>query len=200
MYIAFEGINGSGTTDMARIITAYLNGKNIPAVCIAEPSDGPVGKLLKRHMKKPIFHSRDAVTQLFAADRVEQGLLIEEYQSESRAVIADRCLLSSYVYQGRSVKEEWIEAHNIRAPLPDRIIYLYTDAEIAARKAANREQLESEDESRLLHLYRELVDGYEKYAEKGHICGVPIEKVDNTSLELGLPLIISVVDSIFNMA
>ncbi|HEX7490969.1 MAG TPA: hypothetical protein VF337_04640, partial [Candidatus Limnocylindrales bacterium] len=48
--IVIEGIDGSGSTTQSNMLLARLAGVGIPAVFTCEPSKGPIGEVLRRHL------------------------------------------------------------------------------------------------------------------------------------------------------
>jgi dTMP kinase len=138
--IAIEGIDGAGTTTLARHLVDRLAAAGIAGHLTREPSDGPVGALLRRILAgehAPV----DATTLslLFAADRADH--LQREVEPQLRAgavVVSDRWYHSSLAYQGTGEERAWILALNARARRPDLTIFLQVDPEVAAgRRAAD---------------------------------------------------------------
>ena len=70
--IAIEGIDGAGTTTQARLLHQALDAVGIPAHLTREPSDGPIGLLL-RQILAGAHTPTDSTTLslLFAADRAD---------------------------------------------------------------------------------------------------------------------------------
>ncbi len=84
LYIAVEGIDGTGKTHVATAISKEFNIK-----IIKEPSDGDIGNLINQK-------SWDSRTDffLFFADRIEQ---LNQIKGN---VVSDRSLYSTFAYQG----------------------------------------------------------------------------------------------------
>ena len=69
-FIVFEGIDGAGTTSQAGRLLARLRQLDLSAHLTAEPSKGPIGRLLRSLLggaAAPV--DPDAMALLFAADR-----------------------------------------------------------------------------------------------------------------------------------
>lgn len=97
-FIVFEGIDGSGKTTQARLLTQNLTHSGNQVVLTAEPSDGPQGLLL-RSLKTRLEPEEEA--RLFAEDRrhhVEH--VINPAVEAGQVVICDRYVYSSVAYQG----------------------------------------------------------------------------------------------------
>ncbi len=52
-FIVFEGIDGSGKSTQAKLLAARLADSAIPVLLTAEPSDGPVGLIIRSLTTRP---------------------------------------------------------------------------------------------------------------------------------------------------
>lgn len=123
-FIVFEGIDGSGKSTQAKILARRLAELGIPTLLTAEPSDGPVGLIIKSLTARP---SPEEEARLFTEDRrdhVERVIL--PALAEGRTVICDRYVHSSVAYQGaRGLDPAAIlSAQRTFAPEPDAIFLL----------------------------------------------------------------------------
>jgi dTMP kinase len=161
--IVLEGIDGSGTTTQARLLCEWLSGRGIAVHLTREPSDGPVGLLIRE-----ILHGAhapvagDTMALLFAADRVDH-LAREILPALQRGthVVTDRYYHSSLAYQAIEADRGWVEELNRRARRPDVTFLLDLPAEEAERRRAVRggpaeryDRLEAQ--SRIAENYRRL--------------------------------------------
>ena len=99
MLIAFEGIDGSGKSTQAEMLDSYFKSSGIAAVMTAEPTSGPIGKLIKEIVvsKKPI--NALAMQMLFTADRAYHlETTIMPSISEGKVIITDRYIGSTIAY------------------------------------------------------------------------------------------------------
>lgn len=171
LFVALEGIDGSGTTTQLGRLVAHLAARGRRALATREPSDGPVGRLLRE-----ILLGRQqggdgapvdglAMALLFAADRRDH--LQREIQPALRDgvdVVTDRYLLSSLAYQAEEAQRDWVAglARDVRPP--DVTLLLDVPVAVAAqrRRAAHR-SVERYDEdgfqSRVADNYRRLASG-----------------------------------------
>lgn len=150
-FIAFEGIDGAGTTtQQARCLTA-LAGLGIKATGTREPSDGPVGTMIRQMLRGRIAAPRslrDAAPEvdprvlalLFAGDRLDHwDEEIDPILSKGIWVVSDRYVDSSRAYQSIYMDGDWIREINRHAPLPDLTIFLEVPPKVAmARIEATR--------------------------------------------------------------
>jgi dTMP kinase len=130
-FIVFEGIDGAGKSIQAKLLARRLEVLGIPVLLTAEPSDGPVGQII-RSLTTRLEAEEEA--RLFTEDRrdhVERVIL--PALAEGRTVICDRYVHSSVAYQGaRGVDQAAIlSAQSPFAPQPDVIFLLEIPADIA---------------------------------------------------------------------
>ena len=138
-FIVFEGIDGSGKSTQAKLLAARLADSAIPVLLTAEPSDGPVGLIIRSLTTRP---SPEEEARLFTEDRrdhVERVIL--PALAEGRTVICDRYVHSSVAYQGaRGVDQAAIlSAQRHFAPEPDAIFLMEVPVDTAlARIGSDR--------------------------------------------------------------
>lgn len=136
--LVLEGIDGAGTTTQTERLASALRARGYEARTTREPSDGPVGRLL-REMLSGAHAPVDAATLalLFAADRADHlQREIEPALARGEIVISDRYYHSSLAYQGKDEDRAWISALNERARAPDLTLILDVDPEIARARRA----------------------------------------------------------------
>lgn len=134
--IAIEGIDGSGHTTHAKLLVEWLIKIGKSAIYTREPSDLPIGKLMREYLKNQCHPSVDAL--LFAADRADHFFsIIKPALNAGKIVVSDRHKLSSYVYQSSNGLElKWIQRINSAIPDPDFNIIL----DIEPQTALNRKK------------------------------------------------------------
>jgi dTMP kinase len=145
-FIVLEGLDGAGTTTQTKAIAQGLEAQGHRVFRTFEPSDGPVGSLLRQaltgrvglpHGEGPL--SQETLALLFAADRLDHvHSQVEPALARGEWVICDRYVLSSLAYQGMAVPMEWVDALNIRALKPDLTLFLEIDPETGAARRAQR--------------------------------------------------------------
>lgn len=177
-FIVLEGIDGSGTTTQCQRYAAHLREKKRLVHITREPSDGPIGTLLRLGLAGRVHLGASFQAQtmalLFAADRLDHvGHEVTPHLRDGAVVISDRYDLSSIAYQSATADEddvefaEWVRGLNRYAPRPDAIVVLDVDPDEAERRRAARlDALELYEETqlqkKLAALYRragELVPG-----------------------------------------
>jgi len=163
--IAIEGIDGAGTTTQARLLVEWMNGHGLPAHHTWEPSQGPIGLLLREILRGQLERPIDlgAIALLFAADRLDH--LAQEIRPRLEAgvhVVSDRYVYSSLAYQSLDHKLDWVATLNERAPEPDLTIYVRVPAELARERrqtrGAARELFEQDElQARIAARYDEIL-------------------------------------------
>ncbi len=167
VFIAFEGIDGSGKSTLVRLTYRELVMRGLKVVRTKEPSSGPIGRLIRAQIGRGGRRlPAEALALLFAADRLEHaGRLIKPSLDRGLIVLSDRYLYSSIAYQGaEGVSREWILLLNRFAPRPDLSILLDVCPETGMARIGKRPKTIFEDErlqERVRSLYLNLVEGGE---------------------------------------
>lgn len=160
VFIAMEGLDGSGGTTQTRLLANWLSANgHSEVVTTAEPSTGPVGRLI-REILKPGHEANiigDAVLPfLFAGDRRDHldREVIPALQ-RGAAVITDRYYHSSLAYQSQASSLAHVAALNDRFRAPDITLFLSLEPETSlARILARGETIERfEALDRLRHIH-----------------------------------------------
>jgi len=131
LFIAFEGIDGSGKSTQAKLLAEKLEQQGHKVYLTAEPTKGPVGTLLRSILTGKIEADQRTIAGLFLSDRFEHLLNktdgIVKKLEEGYTVITDRYYFSSYAYHSVHVPMEWIiEANSLCAEIlrPDLNVYI----------------------------------------------------------------------------
>jgi dTMP kinase len=150
-FVVFEGGDGSGTTTQ---LTALRERFNSPAEAAAplpflfdtfEPTDGPIGRIIRSGLRGEIPLGSETIARLFAADRGEHlhgSGGIAERCGRGELVVSDRYVPSSLVYQGITCGEELPALLNRDFPGPELIIFFDIDPETAQKRMENRPEKE----------------------------------------------------------
>ncbi len=172
--VVLEGIDGAGTTTHVARLADRLRSLRVPVRATREPSDGPVGTLVRQvltgRMVVPGGRAPGWVTMalLFAADRMDHvESEIEPFLADGGVVISDRYDASSLAYQsvssGSHAKDavEWIKTLNRYVRRPDLTIVLDVSPETAAERRLFRAEAaqlydQNEVQRALAAFYRDL--------------------------------------------
>ncbi|RLG52974.1 MAG: dTMP kinase [Thermoproteota archaeon] len=141
LFIVLEGIDGAGVSTQARIAAEWLERAGRVVVKTAEPTEGPIGSLIRQALRGEVKVGMRALALLFAADRVEHYYkLILPSLEAGRDVVCERYLLSSYAYQSLHVDINWIRAINSQVGRPDLTILLDIDPRIAIERKLRQQR------------------------------------------------------------
>jgi dTMP kinase len=177
-FIVLEGIDGSGTTTQQRLVIEWLEKRGELVHGTREPTDGPVGLMLRQILRgrlvsnpgaatgdtKPAPIDPSAVALLFAADRLDHlhNEVVPQLEA-GRHVICDRYVVSSLAYQSVDTDLRFVRNINEKAIAPDLTIFLRVRPEVAmARIESSRTQRESFEQ---LPLQKKIAANYEKIIE-----------------------------------
>lgn len=137
-FIVLEGLDGSGQTTQANLLTKWIMEKTLRyAYYTKEPTDGPIGLMLRLFLSKRLYcapHNGNGVARrpdettmalCFAADRADH-LHNEIFPKlkDGVHVIADRYYHSSLAYQSVEAELPWIREINKNIIRPDLTLFL----------------------------------------------------------------------------
>ena len=150
-FIAFEGLDGTGKTTQVRQLRAYLQAHNQPTFQTREPSEGPIGAMIRQILWRRITIpdpedstsceelDKKILALLFAADRLDHiQWEIEGKLQKGVHVISDRYVLSSLAYQSVDCSPDWIEQLNRYALPPDLTIFIDTPPEVCYQRICEK--------------------------------------------------------------
>lgn len=180
--VVLEGLDGAGTTTQAKRLAAALAARGHAAHVTREPSDGPIGRLIRAMLVGEHAIAGEAIDQatfglLFAADRMDHGQReVGPALAAGTIVISDRWYHSSLAYQGTGAARAWIATLNQHARRPDLTLFLRVRPEVAAerRAAAGRTQELFEE----LAMQRRVAAGYDEVNAELAARGEVIEVID----------------------
>lgn len=151
LFIALEGIDGSGKSTQTKLLTEKLTAQGHKVYSTFEPTDNQIGKMIRTIFSGKVKADNRVVAGLFVADRLDH-LLNEEYGVVKKleagyTVICDRYCFSSYAYQGAHMDMDWvIQANSMSAQIlrPDVNIFIDVSPEISMQRlhTANRDNIE----------------------------------------------------------
>ena len=172
VFIAFEGIDGSGKTTQLALLKARLEAEGFSVLSTKEPTDGPVGRLLRQVLTGEVKMDERVAVPLFAADRLDHLLNpadgLRAALERGLNVLTERYYFSSYAYQTApcTPMERVIEANAECAALlrPTVTVFFDLDPEEALRRiAVGRGQTELfETRERLTAVRRNYLMAFER--------------------------------------
>lgn len=171
LFIAFEGVEGSGKGTQIRMAKEFLESENMDVLVTREPGGTEVGERLREVLLGHDTGSIEARTEalLFAASRAQHvATVIRPALAEGKVVICDRYIDSSLAYQGwaRGLGEQDVLTLNVWATqglFPDFVILLHLEPEaglLRSLEARDRIEMESSE------FHAKVADAYLKIAEE----------------------------------
>jgi dTMP kinase len=143
IFIVFEGIDGSGKSSCIRDVAEELSLQH-EVIITAEPSEGPIGMMLRDEKEKlpPMAESL-----LFVADRAHHTDQIKKWLKAGKIVFCDRYYASTLAYQssslnGNSGELDWL--WEINRPVisePDITFLFDVPPEIGLERTGGRDQV-----------------------------------------------------------
>jgi dTMP kinase len=144
LFIAFEGIDGSGKSTQVKLLTDSLKKTGHKVYSTCEPTDSPIGSIIRNIFNHKIEADHRVIAGLFVADRLDHLLNktngILKKLEDGYTVITDRYYFSSYAYHGVHMPLDWvIEANSLSADLlrPDLNIYIDISPDISMKRITN---------------------------------------------------------------
>ena len=171
-FILLEGPDGSGTTTHATLLSDALRGDGDDVVQTAEPTDGPVGAMIRNWLRTSTAFPDaerqlppDALQLLFIADRAQHvAQVINPALSRGQTVVCDRYTPSTIAYGAAlGLDEAWLESCNARFVRPTVSILLLPPVEVCLERLRGRattDALEREETQRKVHA------AYLRYAKR----------------------------------
>ncbi|MEM6722103.1 MAG: dTMP kinase [Bacteroidota bacterium] len=181
IFIAIEGIDGSGKSTQAKNIAKRLEADGHKVYLTFEPTDMRIGKMIRSILGGKEKADEKVIAALFAADRLDhllhetQGIL--KKLAEGYTVITDRYYFSSYAYHGAHVDMDWVIASNQMAAnilKPNVNIFVDVSPEVAMERInANRDTVEIyETLDNLKAVQSQYLRAFEKRQHEEHIVKV----------------------------
>src|SRR5207342_2258941 len=179
LFVAFEGVEGSGKGTQIRLAKEWLESQGVEVMVTREPGGTPVGeelrKMLLAHDTGHIEPKTEAL--LFAASRAQHvASVIRPALAAGQVVLTDRYIDSSLAYQGsaRGLGEQDVLTLNVWATqglFPDLVLLLHLEPEaglLRSLEEPDRIELEGQD------FHAKVSDAYlriaEEHPERGSRC------------------------------
>jgi len=144
LFIVVEGLDGAGTTTIAGRLAEALRARDLRVRLTAEPTDGPLGSLLRAHVKGDVNLEEQIAALVFTGDRADHlAQYIRPALQRGEWVVCDRYLLSTLAYQGAAgVSREAVLAASDGFDVPDVTFVLDVPEEARTQRLATRSKAE----------------------------------------------------------
>lgn len=178
LFIAFEGIDGSGKSTQAKLLADRLNQVGQKTMLTCEPTKDQLGKMIRDAFAHKTHLHDEVIAGLFVADRLQHilddtnGILTT--LKKGIHVVSDRYVFSSYAYQGVHTDIDWvIQANSLAAKLAqaDLTLFIQIDPAVAmARIMSNREVTEKyETLENLNKVHKNYLKSFDLFKNKENI-------------------------------
>lgn len=164
LFIVFEGIDGSGTTTISKLISKEINSE-----WDKEPTDSEIGIIIRGILSehKPI--NPITLLQLFIADRANHQDKINKFLKSGKSIVLDRYIPSTLAYQGITFEINDLYNLNKNFIKPDIVFYLDISPEVGMeRKKKQKGTLELyEDIDVLKKVYEKYIFSFQFLQKEG---------------------------------
>ncbi len=190
IYVAIEGVDGSGKTTQAEKLTEYFEKTGKQVIRTREPrKEGVIGDLVHQILRGERKMSPKALQYLFSTDRaLHHEEVIEPSLKEGKVVISDRCFWSAVVYGTLDKSEEYgfdtanqiLIAHSILSMyhqfiVPDFTFYLDVSLETALARIEKKHESSPKEMYEVKEKIEKVKKGYKWLLEN---FGDEIVKID----------------------
>ena len=179
IFITMEGPDGAGKTTQIELLKDYLNKKGYDVLITRDPGGNAVSEAIREVILNKDFTEMGYMTELLLYAAARAQLVKENIKpalSAGKAVIADRFVDSSAVYQGigRGLGIDTVYKVNefaLQGILPDMTFLMDLDAEVGIARKKNQAELliakqrNGPTEQESLDFHKKVVEGYRSLAE-----------------------------------
>ncbi len=171
VFITFEGVEGSGKTTQAQLLSDHLKKKGLKVIFTREPGGTEIGERVRAILLDPKAENMDSFTELFLylASRAQlvREIVLPALKS-GKVVVSDRFADSSIAYQGyaRGLGPSLVSrlnktaTHNVK---PDITIFIDVPVSVGSqRKQGSPDRLEQERQQ----FHERVRDGYIRLAQR----------------------------------
>lgn len=144
-FIVFEGIDGSGKSTQIKLLSEKLKSRGISPYLTCEPTDGPIGRLIRQMLSGDLETDQRTIACLFAADRTDHLVNkkngVVHKMRQDQIVLCDRYYFSSYAYHAQYLDMEWvIGANALNADIlrPDLTLFIDVDPDKCFKRIKQR--------------------------------------------------------------
>lgn len=160
-FIAFEGLDGAGSSTQCALLVEHLNSIGIRAFAAKEPTNNIIGGLIRGVLTHEWDIPADGLQLLYAADRSHH---LKRYViptiSAGDIIVTDRYLFSSIAFGSLNLSPEWLKNIYSNFLLPDITYFIDTSPKVCIKRImSSRNNIELfEEEEKLNCAYDQYKD------------------------------------------
>jgi len=179
-FIAFEGLDGAGSTTQAKKLSVYLRKRHKKVHLTKEPTNNLIGGLIRGQLTKEWRTGPECLQLLFTADRahhIEKEVI--PLLKQGITVITDRYFFSSVAFGSLGIEDrEWLREINDRFILPDITFILKVSPKVCLQRInESRFHLELfEEEADMEKIWRTYADLAQEYGDVYIVSGEKSEE------------------------
>ena len=172
LFISMEGPDGAGKTTQIELLNKYLSERGYEVIITREPGGTRISEAIRGIILNKDFNEMNDVTELllYAAARAQLvAEVIKPALSSGKAVISDRFVDSSVVYQGiarglgiNTVYD--VNSYALQGVMPHFTFLLDLPAEVGLVRKKKQAELDRM-EMQTLDFHKKVAEGYRKLAE-----------------------------------
>lgn len=166
LFIVFEGLDGSGSSTQASMLSSKLRENGYVAFSTKEPTNNIIGGLIRGQLTHDWSASLECLELLFAADRAHHlDREIIPALKDKRIIISDRYFFSTVAFGSLELDKNWLIELNRQFIYPDITFILKVPAkDCIKRMKKSRFEMELFEEEKKLtktwHTYAWLAENY----------------------------------------
>ncbi|MGN0394608.1 MAG: dTMP kinase [Coprococcus sp.] len=173
IFITMEGPDGSGKSTQINMLKAYLNDKGYDVLITRDPGGNNISEAIRQIILNKDFTEMGYMTELLLYASARAQLVKENIKpalEAGKAVIADRFVDSSAVYQGigRGLGIDTVYKVNeyaLQGIMPDMTFLMDIDAETGIARKKNQAELDRM-ENETMEFHKKVVEGYRLLADE----------------------------------
>ncbi len=126
------------------MVSKRMKSMGMKVYATVEPTDGPIGSLIRQMLSGEVATDQRTIASLFAADRTDHLVNkvngIHQKVEQGEIVLCDRYYFSSYAYHAQYIDMEWvIHANSLNAEIlkPDMTIFIDVDPQVCFERIKN---------------------------------------------------------------
>lgn len=167
--ITLEGPDGCGKSTQTELLSEWLESEGFEVEVTREPTNNPLGQLIRKSLEGKIDLTVEAEALLFAGDRaLHVSEVIRPNLEIGKIVLSERYIYSSLAYQtSRGLSQEWVETINKPAITPDITIFIDVPPKVGSERMNNSRKSDTFDQN--LELQKKVREAYKRLAEEKNI-------------------------------